>query len=167
MPKPRKVLNGFPASEVNRITGLSLPMIDYLLRMGFLKPAYEAAPKRRGRVRYYSYRDLVAARLVQRLREAGVQLSSLKAAVRRLSQDASWALSADPSERLKWLVSDGREILFKNEDGFLDSMRGDGQRAFAFVVNLDGLAAEVQSRLSEPQSLYFSMRNNRLRFAQA
>jgi DNA-binding transcriptional MerR regulator len=165
MPKARSVLNGFTAAEMREITGLSLPMIDYLLRMGFLRPAYIRKDACRGRVRFYSYRDLVAARLVQRLREKGVQLGKLKAAVQKVAQDKSWIAETDPSKRLSWLVSDGHEVLFKNEDGFLDSMRSDGQRAFAFVVNLGNLADEVRAKLTEPQSLHFTLENRPLRYA--
>jgi len=70
MPSPRKLLNAFPPREVSQITGLSLPMLDYLSRMGYLRPSYGSGPGVRGKVRYYSYRDLVIARIVQRLREA-------------------------------------------------------------------------------------------------
>jgi len=165
MPKPREVLNGFTAAEVREISGLSLPMIDYLLRMGFLTPAYIGPIGRRGRVRYYSYRDLVAARLVQRLRETGIQLSRLKHAVQLLSKKEGWAVSQEPHQRLTWLLSDGKEVLFRSEDGFLETLRGDGQRAFAFIVNLDNLTNEIRERLKEPQSLNFSLRNRPLRYA--
>ena len=48
MPRPKRVLNAFTAREVNEITGLSRPMIDYLLRMDFLHPCYaDGAPRRR------------------------------------------------------------------------------------------------------------------------
>ena len=74
MPTPRKVLNAFPALEVSRITGLSVAMIDYLSRSNLLRPSYGDTSGGRGKVRYYSYRDVVIARLIQRLREGGVKL---------------------------------------------------------------------------------------------
>lgn len=67
MPKPRKLLNGFTAGEVAAISGLSLHMVNYLAREAYLSPAY-AGEAARGKVRYYSYRDLVVARIVQHLR---------------------------------------------------------------------------------------------------
>ena len=48
--KPRRLLNGFTAAEVNGITALSLPMISYLLRAGYLAPFYGHGP--RGKIRY-------------------------------------------------------------------------------------------------------------------
>jgi DNA-binding transcriptional MerR regulator len=167
MPTARVTLNGFTAKQVNEITGLSLPMIDYLRRTDFLQPHYQCGASRRGRVRYYSYRDLVAARLVQRLRDVGVELYKLKAAVKKLASSSSWAAdhSSDPREHLNWLVSDGREVLLKNEDGFLDTFRADGQRAFAFVVNLRELQAEVLARIPEEKQASFCIKNRKLRFA--
>ena len=162
----RTAENGFTAAQVTAITGLSLPMVDYLARTGFLRPAY-AKEARRGRVRYYSYRDLVVARLVQRLRETGIELYRLKYAIRRLAQATDWTTEVDPAIRLRWLVSDGHEVALKNEDGFLDTFRKDGQRVFAFLVNLDDLTEEVRQRIPEAQSASFSLRNRPLRFAPA
>src|SRR5215472_17194819 len=86
MPQPRTVLNGFTAREVERITGLSVPMVDYLSREGYLRPTY-GLERVRGRVRFYSYRDLMVARIVQRLRERGIELRRLKQSIQRLSED--------------------------------------------------------------------------------
>ncbi len=40
MPLARRVLNAFTAREVGDITGLSLPMINYLRREDMLVPSY-------------------------------------------------------------------------------------------------------------------------------
>lgn len=165
MPIARKVLNAFPAREVSRITGLSLPMIDYLLREDLLRPSYGQGNGGRGKVRYYSYRDLVIARLIQRLREAGVQLGKLKTAVQTLCRDAPWATTGDPSERLNWLITDGNEIFLRNQDGFLDTVAGSGQRAFAFVINLNQLEVEVRELIPTAQQAHFDIENRSLIFA--
>lgn len=165
MPTPRKVLNAFTAHEVSRITSLSLPMIDYLLRTNLLRPSYGESTGCRGRVRYYSYRDLVVARLIQRLREGGVQLKRLKAAIEILRRDAPWADEIHPAERLNWLITDGRQVFLKNKDGFLDVLTGTGQRAFAFVVNLSHLEAEVRDRVPLAQRAHFAIENRELMFA--
>lgn len=166
MPVPRKVLNAFPAREVSRITGLSLPMIDYLLREDLLRPSYGEEAGRRGKVRYYSYRDLVIARLIQRLREGGVQLGRLKAAVQTLCRDGPWVAKGDPMSRLNWLITDGSEVFLRNDDGFLDALTGSGQRAFAFVVNLSQLEAEVRERIPAAQRAHFDIENRSLIYAE-
>ena len=163
MPVPKRVLNAFTAKEVQAITGLSLPMIDYLLRAGFLTPAYGAGT--RGQVRYYSYRDLVAARLVQQLRETGVELSRLKRAVAQLCEDAPWSDTTPLTARLDWLVSDGKEVLLRSGDGFLDTLRRDRQRSFAFVVNLPSLEQQVRTLVPKAKRTHFTMENRELRYA--
>jgi hypothetical protein len=78
----------------------------------------------RGKVRYYSYRDLVIARVVH---------------------------------PLQLLVTDGKRVLFKSADGFLEEV--DGQRSFAFVVNLESVKAEVESRIPQAKRKHFTMKN--------
>lgn len=165
MPVPRKVLNAFPAREVSRITGLSLPMIDYLLREDLLRPSYGSATGQRGKVRYYSYRDLVVARLIQRLREGGVQLGRLKSALQILCRDAPWVSQDNPADCVNWLITDGNEVFLRNYDGFLDTLTGSGQRAFAFVINLNSLEAEVRALVPAEQRQHFDIENRSLIFA--
>ena len=165
MPLSRHVLNGFTVSEVETITGLSKPMIDYLKRHAFLLPAYASADNPRGRVRYYSYRDLVIARLIQRLRETGVQLGRLKAAVEPISKDSFWPDGLAPVEGLNWVVSDGQTCGLRDKDGFLEEFVGHGQRPFAFVVNVTQLVNEVRSRVPDEKRARFTMLNPELEFA--
>ncbi|HEY0013693.1 MAG TPA: hypothetical protein VGB79_12680 [Allosphingosinicella sp.] len=169
MPKPKKVLNAFTADEVTSITKLSRPMVDYLSSQGFLTPAYVDETKHkwppgriRGRVRYYSYCDLVIARIVQRLRETGVQLGRLKSAIQTLDQHPDWVdPSTDAAQKIRWLVSDGKDVLIRNHDGFFDDMRT-GQRAFAFVVNLDQVEEEVKQKVPARQRKLWSLKNTAL-----
>jgi DNA-binding transcriptional MerR regulator len=164
MPLARKVLNGFTAAEVHAVSELSRPMIEYLNRHGFLRPAYAQADNPRGRVRFYSYRDLVVARLIQRLRETGIQLGRLKTAVERIAQDSFWSGKLTPAEGLNWLVCDGRTCLLCNQDGFLDDFLGGDQRAFAFVINMGQLLVEVRARVPEDKREHFTMETTQLQF---
>jgi DNA-binding transcriptional MerR regulator len=165
MPRPRRVLNAFTADEVHEITGITVHMLNYLARAGYVEPFYGEGV--RGKVRFYSYRDLVIAQIVQRLRETGVKLARLKTAMETLHEDYAWIRSnrkQDPKP-IQWLVSDGKEVLFKHEDGFLDELKPGGQRAFAFVVTLSTMQAYVCSRIKDPVRLAnFSIRNRRLRY---
>ena len=131
MPVPKALLNVFSAREVNTITGLSLPMIDYLSRIQYLQPSYDPASRVRGKVRYYSYRDLVVARTVQRFREAGLQLSRLKSAIEQLRRDETWFPKdgGGSATKLWWLVTDGKNAFLRNEDGFLDELKPNGEVA--------------------------------------
>lgn len=168
MPIPRVVHNAFTAREMHAITGLSMPMINYLRRMDFLTPAYNRGPGTQGKVRYYSYRDLVAAKLVQKLREAGVELKTIKIAIARLRSDKLWEGAGDdvPSN-LRWLKTDGTDVFVERTDGFLEHMRSDGQGAFGFLVNVSTLAAEVRARIPKGvKRTNFSMQNHALAYPQ-
>jgi len=164
MPRTKKVLNAFPADEVSRYTGLSRPMVDYLAHEGFLRPAYGNPEGRRGKVRYYSYRDLVIARIIQRLRDSGVELYRLKAAIQELNSHSDWReLPSDQAEQIRWLVSDGRKVFIRNQDGFLDEV-GKKQRAFAFIVNLEGVVGEVKRAVPAKKRKHWSIENTELVF---
>ncbi|MER8832612.1 MerR family transcriptional regulator [Mesorhizobium sp. M0909] len=169
MPIPKSALNGFTARQVHGITGLSEPMIEYLRRMDYLQPSHSPGKPRRGLVRFYSYRDLVVARLIQRLRETGIELSRLKRALEFLRSDEPWdgGSQDDIAGRLKWLVSDGKTVWLKSQDGFLDYLAPKGQRAFAFVVSINGIGSEVKERLSADQLQHFTMRNEALIYREA
>src|ERR1700727_538516 len=102
MNKAQPVLNGFSADDIHRITGLSIHTINYLAREGYLRPAYTIG-NRRGRVRYYSYRDLVVARIIQKLTATGLELKRLKRAIKLLNADGTW------DENFHLLATDGKQ----------------------------------------------------------
>src|SRR5947209_17763792 len=94
----RNVKNAFTVREVSDITGLRPAMLNYLIRNEYLKPSYREdhdLPERqkrrpRGNTRYCSYRDLIIAKTIQRLLDAGVQLIRLKEALYDLRADKHW-----------------------------------------------------------------------------
>jgi len=97
--------------------------------------------------RYYSYRDLVVARTIQRLRETGVELARLKEAMQTLSREDTWLPQKvqNGTNPLRWLVTDGKEVFLEHDDGFLDQLRPNGQRSFGFVVSLTNIRNEVRA----------------------
>jgi DNA-binding transcriptional MerR regulator len=171
MPRETRYLNAFSKSEVHKITGLSLHMIDYLERNGYLRATYRdprsaEGGERQGRVRYYSYRDLVVARIIQRLRETGVRLNRIKSAMQYLRSDEAWGFAKRQDSAIgpvKWLVSDGRQPKLKAEDGFLDELKVGGQRSFAFIVGIEGTQAELMKHPAlEGRRQEFTMENRPL-----
>ena len=164
MPVPRRILNAFTVQEVHQITGLSRPMIDYLLRADYLRPSHVDWGTR-GKVRYYSYRDLVVARLVQRLRESGVELARVKDALKELAQDSTWTELEELTEGtppIHWLVSDGKRVYVQTNDGFLEEMGHGRQRSFAFVVSLGNMREEVRKRIPRKKRRRYTMINEEL-----
>lgn len=166
MPVPKPRTNAFSPVEVTRITGISLPMLDYLSRMGYLRPHY-VEPGIRGKVRYYSYRDLVVARTIQRLRETGVELARLKDAIQQLARDETWLpdKTRDGGSPVRWLVTDGKRVMLENDDGFLDELRPNGQRAFAFIISLKNMQSEIKQQIPRGKRRLYSMENRPMKDA--
>lgn len=167
MPKPRPVLNGFTAAEVSTVSGLSRPMIEYLNRHGYLRPAYAPDDNPRGRVRYYSYRDLLVGRLIQLLREGGIQLARLRAVAQQLSEDCFWSGAEEPPSGREWLVSDGRVVELSDGRTILGRLRRGHPASFAFIGHLGHLREEVRARVPAEKRSGFSMSVAVLAFADA
>ena len=129
--RARQVLNGFSAKEVSSLTGLSLHTINYFAREGYLRPTYTHGGIR-GKVRYYSYRDLVVARIIQKLTATGLELKRLKRAIKLLSQDDTWKNAGS----FHLLATDGRHIFYHLKNGSLLELRPNLQQSFAFVLDV-------------------------------
>ncbi len=162
MPLPKKVLNAFTAHQVYLVTGLSVHMIDYLAREGYLQPTYYRG-RRRGRVRYYSYRDLLVARIVQKLRERGVELRRLKESIQLLSRDATWF----PKEKrsFDFLATDGEKLYYPDQKGSFVELTSGLQSVFAFVLDIAKTKDEVRQRLPKDKRERFAIENRPLLYA--
>jgi DNA-binding transcriptional MerR regulator len=140
-------------------------MANYLAREGYLRPCYDQGQVR-GRVRYYSYRDLVVARIVQRLREAGIELKRLKEAIQLLSSNEKW-LSAGKLRSISLLATDGKKIFYPDRrKGTLVELALGEQRSFAFVLDVASAQAHVKRRLTGKQRSLFEIKNRPLQFEQ-
>lgn len=162
MATPKKMLNGFSPTEASRMTGLSVHMLNYLARHSYLKPAYGSAG--RGSVRYYSYRDLVIARIIARLLSAGLEISRLKKGIANLVKDPNLS-TGDAQKDLRLLATDGNALFFVERDGGLRDLTKDGQLAFAFVLDVGMARDEVVAKMSEEALRHFSLQKRRLRKA--
>jgi DNA-binding transcriptional MerR regulator len=161
MPKERKVLNGFTASDVHKHTKLSVHMIDYLARENYLQPSYGIG-RLRGKVRYYSYRDLVIAKIIQEFRECGIELRRIKEAIQELRDDRSWF----PKDGRSFDVirTDGTRLYFHDEDEQLTELTSGRQRAFAFIINVRKTKKEIQEKIGVAKRRRFTMENRPLKF---
>lgn len=163
MPKPKPVLNAFPPAQAARIAGMSLHMLNYLARQGYLVPHYFKSGTR-GKTRYYSYRDLVIARLVQKLLEAGLELKRLKEGLKKLATNRHWS-SSNSSRDMMLLTTDGRNLFFVQGQSSVLDLTNNGQLAFAFVLDVSVARKEVQERLTVEQLRSFDLSNQRIKFA--
>lgn len=156
----KKVLNGFSAAEMASISKLSLHTINYLAREGYLRPTY-AKGAVRGRVRYYSYRDLVVARIIKKLTATGLELKRLKRAIKLLSDDVTW----QNTEGLHLLATDGHQVFYRLKNGSLLDLKPKLQQSFAFVLDVTKTQAETKRLITDPKRRRrFALENHPLIF---
>lgn len=167
MPKPKEAVNAFPPKLAADIVGLSVHTLNYLAREGYLVPFYLRSG-RRGKTRYYSYRDLVIARLVQKLLSAGLEISRLKAGIKKLPEYVNWPSARSAADSpLGLLATDGRDLFFPQKDGTLLSLTQEGQLTFAFVLDMSAAEDEVKRdmNMTEEQRVNFDLKNRPIRYA--
>jgi DNA-binding transcriptional MerR regulator len=138
-------------------------MLNYLARQGYLVPTYVRSG-RRGKTRYYSYRDLVIARLVKKLLDAGLEISRLKEGITKLPQNSRWSSQA-PERALRMLATDGSSLFFLGENDTLLDLTQQGQLTFAFVLDVAAAQAEVKQKLSAEQLANYRLTNRPLKYA--
>lgn len=155
MPRARNFINAFNGSELAKLSGLDKSMVNYLAGKGFLEAAYRPGKDRRGSTRYYSYRDLVIARVIGRLAAAGVELKRLKAALVDLQRADLWR-DLDPQRVLPLLVVSGDKVLLQERDGAIRDLTGGGQLVFAFVLDLGETVRELKGAMDPERRTNFS-----------
>ncbi len=115
-------------------------MLDYLHRMGIVRPQYAATPGK-GKRRHYSYTDLVVLRLVARMLEQGLSVKRLKASLAELRKQVT-VLDSDKAASL-FLVTDGKSAYWKKTPNEVVDLTASGQFAFSFVLNARQIHSEV------------------------
>ena len=160
----KKVLNAFSAAELAAITGLTLHTINYLAREGYLRPTYRRG-KVRGKVRYYSYRDLLVARIIQKLTATGLELKRLRQAIKLLNEDKTWM--GQEEGRFDLLTTDGHRIYHHLKNGSLLELTPRLQQSFAFVLDVTKTQRELKSLIGGNKRRRFDLANHPLLFAEA
>jgi DNA-binding transcriptional MerR regulator len=121
----------FTAAQAARLTGCSLSQLSSWERLGLVVPPP-------GPTHPYTFRDLVALRVVASLLDAGLSLARIRRAVQYLVE------SGDDPAALS-LVTDGDTVWACRDDGqILDALRH-GQ--VALFVGLDRVTADVAAEV--------------------
>jgi DNA-binding transcriptional MerR regulator len=137
-------MEGFTADQASRFTGCTPHQLRYWDRIGLVKPSVQQTRGRPGVRRLYSFRDLVALKVVRSLLDGGMSLQKVRRAFSYLRRKAG--LEQHLSE-VK-LITDG-ESIFKvcGSDGeILDALK-EGQ--LAFFLAIDDIARSVDGRVAE------------------
>lgn len=148
-------MEGFTAHQASRLTGCTPRQLRYWDQIGLVEPSVQGTGGRPGVPRLYSFRDLVALRVVKSLLDGGMSLQRIRRAWDYLNRRAGLDrhLAEVP------LVTDGVSIfkVARRNGEVLDALR-EGQ--MAFFVTMDEVASGVEVRTG-------AFREDRERFIRA
>lgn len=128
----RSVLEGFTAQQASNLTLCTAHQLRYWDKVNLVQPSIQGTEGRPGRRRLYTFRDLVALRVVKSLLDNGMSVQRVRRAWDYLRRTAD--MDTHLSE-IK-LVTDGISIfrVAQDEEQLLDALR-QGQLAFFVAIN--------------------------------
>jgi DNA-binding transcriptional MerR regulator len=132
-------LEGFTAQQACRLTDCTAHQLRYWDRVRLIQPSIQGTGGRPGKRRLYSFRDLVALRVVKSLLDNGMSVQRVRRAWDYLRR------TADMDQHLAEvkLVTDGQSIfkVASDEGELVDALR-EGQ--LAFFVAIDEITRQVE-----------------------
>ncbi len=136
-------MEAFTAQQACRLTGCTSHQLRYWDRVKLVQPSIQSTGGRPGKRRLYSFRDLVALRVVRSLLDNGMSVQRVRRAWDYLRRTAD--MDSHLSEVR--LVTDGQSIfqVASDEAELVDALR-EGQ--LAFFVAIDQIAREVEEDVS-------------------
>jgi DNA-binding transcriptional MerR regulator len=137
-------MEGFTAMQACRFTGCTGNQLRYWDKIGLVKPGVQATGGRPGVRRLYSFRDLIALRVVKSLLDGGMSLQRVRRAYTYLRDNAG----LDDHLSSVRLVTDGSSIfkVCKTEGEILDALR---QGQMTFTIALDQISTEINGGVTE------------------
>lgn len=131
--------DGFSAQQASQLTGCTQHQLRYWDRVDLVRPSIQGTGGRPGVRRLYSFRDLVALRVVRSLLDNGMSVQRVRRAWDYLRRNAE--MDSHLSE-VK-LVTDGNTIfrIASDDEELLDALR-EGQ--LAFFVAIDNITRAVE-----------------------
>lgn len=133
----------FTAEQACRLASCTHHQLRYWDRVGLVAPSIQGSGGRPGVRRLYSFRDLVALRVVRSLLDNGMSLQRVRRAWEYLRREGEMD---DHLAEVK-LVTDGQSIfrVSSDEGELMDALR---QGQLAFFVAIDEITREVQEDVS-------------------
>ena len=132
---------GFGGPEVCRIVGITYRQLDYWARTDLLRPSLVDA-QGSGTQRRYSYRDLVALKVIKSLLDGGVSLQTARKAIDYLRDHLGEDLAS-----ASLVIEGSSSVLARTGDDIIDLVRN-GQGVLN-IVPLAGLVESLQASIVE------------------
>ena len=129
----------FTAEPACRLSNCTHHQLRYWDRVGLVSPSIQGTGGRPGVRRLYSFRDLIALRVVRSLLDNGMSLQRVRRAWDYLRREGAMENHLSDVK----LVTDGQTIFrVSNDEGELMDALREGQ--LAFFVAIDEIAREVE-----------------------
>ena len=125
--------------QVTGLTGLSAKQISYFDATGVLIPEISGAHGK-GTRRIYSYRDVVALRMVATLRSGGVSLQAIRKAIEFIRSVDDTHLAG------LLLINVGGDVLLAASNELMVSLLRQPKQLY-FVLDLGGVVEEVDAAI--------------------
>ena len=109
-------LVGYRVPSACQIAGITYRQLDYWARTGLVEPSVQAAAGS-GSQRLYSFRDILALKIVKRLLDAGISLRNIRTAVEFLAERGTTDLAQTT------LISDGTTVYEATSDAEIIDLR--------------------------------------------
>ncbi len=139
MDRPGNVVRAFSVDHVARLTGLSPRQLAYMDRTGFFAPEYGYADRRKPHSRIYSFKDLVALRVIAMLRlRHRIPLQRLRKVRTELTRH-----DAAPWTDIKLYVR-GKKVHFEEPD--TGRVRGALDKQYIAVYAVDEIAGDMADK---------------------
>jgi len=137
-------VDGFTAQQASKLTGCTAHQLRYWDRVSLLEPSLQSTGGRPGVRRLYSFRDLVALRVIKSLLDNGMSVQRVRRAWGYLRRNGGM----DRHLAEVKLVTDGQTIfsIAEDDEELLDALRG-GQ--LAFFVAIDSITRSVEDDVSK------------------
>ena len=137
-------MEGFSVLQSCRFTGCTSHQLRYWDQIGLVRPSVQSTGGRPGVRRLYSFRDLVALKVVKSLLDGGMSLQRVRRAYEYLRKKAG----LDEHLSSVKLITDGQSIfrVAKDDGEILDALR---QGQMAFFVAIDEITRNLDQGVAE------------------
>lgn len=134
----------FTSHQASRLTGCTRRQLRYWDEIGLVRPSVQSTGGRPGVPRLYSFRDLIALKVVKSLLDGGMSLQRVRRAYGFLRERAGMDVHLSEVK----LITDGKSIfkVARREGEILDALRN-GQ--MAFFVALDTIVRSIDAEVEE------------------